>query len=100
MFIGSEVVFKRVVGQRAFILFSADYCPDCQVFKPVFEAKIKQHPNLSFYYLDTTHLPEIAQKEGVRSIPTLNFYSDGKLISTLSEYTQEGLDYFVSKCLA
>lgn len=95
--IGSTEVFEKVVQEKVFVLFSADYCPDCQRFKPILERKIEQGHTVAIYYLDTTQLPEVAQQQKVRSIPTLRCYARGEIVDTLNEYTESGLDHFFEK---
>lgn len=97
MIIGSEEIFSKVVAKEAFVLYGADYCVDCQTFKPIFEKRIKSGVKTAVYQLDTTQLPAVAQKEKIRSIPTLCYYRDGEIVDVLEEYTALGLDKFLAK---
>lgn len=57
----------------------AAWCGPCQNFAPVFEeAAVRMEPYIRFAKLDTEAAPDIAQSWGIRSIPTLILFKDGK----------------------
>jgi len=63
------------------LFFSADYCVQCKVFKPRFEAEI-QRLSLEPYveYIDCDKDEETPSKYGIRSIPYVVVENDGELI--------------------
>jgi thioredoxin 1 len=57
--------------------FWAAWCGPCRQFGPVFERVSEKHPDAVFAKVDTEDQPELAQRYGVSSIPTLVIYRDG-----------------------
>ena len=97
MVIGSKEVFDKVIKEKALVLFSADYCVDCQRFKPIFTERMKKGCSVPVYQLDTTQLLDVVQEQRIRSIPTLRYYENNKVVDTLNDYTASGLNHFIDK---
>ena len=57
--------------------FWAEWCGPCRQFGPVFEKVSEANPDVTFVKVDTEDQPELAQRYGVSSIPTLVVYRDG-----------------------
>lgn len=63
----------------------ASWCGPCLRFAPVFEeAAAKLEPRLRFLKLDTDVNPETSAHLGIRSIPTLILFKNGKETARLS----------------
>lgn len=99
MKIESVAHFQEITGKKAIILFSADYCGDCQMFKPFFEKIGQDYPDAPIYLCDTQQFLDLAQKENITSIPTVRFYQNGENRLTLGEYNEKGFRNFVEKTL-
>ncbi len=52
-----------------FIIFRADWCGPCKVFKPVYEKAAERFSNVVFGTVDIDAEPEIATYFSVRSVP-------------------------------
>lgn len=67
--------------------FYASWCPHCQKMMPVVE-QVKEllEGQVPVYQFDIDENRELAEKEGVESIPTFLVYKDKKLVW---EYTGE-----------
>jgi thioredoxin 2 len=63
----------------------APWCGPCQSFAPVFEqAASLFEPKARFAKLNTEAVPSIGQRWGIRSIPTLIVFKNGKEIQRMS----------------
>ena len=62
--------------------FWAPWCGPCVGFAPVFvQAASKFEPRLRLAKLDTEAQPQLAQRFGIRSIPTLALLKDGREVA-------------------
>ncbi len=63
----------------------AAWCGPCQSFAPVFEqAAMRMEPLIRFAKLDTEAEQNIAQSWGIRSIPTLILFNQGKEVKRVA----------------
>jgi thioredoxin 2 len=59
--------------------FWAEWCGPCKMFAPVFaQAAAEQKTQIRFAKLDTEADPAIAQRYGIRSIPSLLLFKQGQ----------------------
>jgi thioredoxin 1 len=76
---------KDVIGSNlpALVDFWAEWCGPCKQIGPILE-KISDEKKdvVNIYKINIDNNPEIPQKYGVRGIPTLMFFNDGKLVDT------------------
>jgi thioredoxin 1 len=63
--------------------FWAPYCPYCMKLKPVFEAIAKDYPDIKFVKVNVEQDPDIASKYGIRGIPVIKFFCEGKEIGEI-----------------
>jgi len=63
--------------------FWAEWCGPCKQIGPILEEiSDERKEKLAVYKLNIDENPEIPQKFNVRGIPTLMFFSNGKLLDT------------------
>ena len=63
--------------------FWAAWCGPCKQIGPILEEiSDEKKDQINVYKINIDENPEIPQKYGVRGIPTLMFFNDGKLIDT------------------
>ena len=74
-----------VIGSNlpALVDFWAEWCGPCQHIGPILEEISDEKKYvINIYKINIDNNPEIPQKYGVRGIPTLMFFNDGKLVDT------------------
>ena len=69
--------------------FTAGWCGPCQMFSPVFEKVAEKTKGIEFKKVDVDKQTEIAQDNGVMSVPTIIFYKDGQEIDRKNGYMNE-----------
>ena len=73
--------FNDIINQNIPVLvdFKADWCQPCKMMTPILK-QVKQnfHDKLKIIKIDIDKNPAIAQKFGIRSVPTLVLFKNGK----------------------
>ncbi|KYG81071.1 thioredoxin [Roseivirga ehrenbergii] len=75
--------FESLVSQDTPVLvdFYADWCGPCQAMAPVLKEVAKEHEGkVKIIKIDVDKNQPLAQKFGVRSIPTFILFKNGELI--------------------
>jgi thioredoxin 1 len=73
---------KQIIEGRgpAVVDFWAVWCSPCRALTPILEQVAQEYQGkVSFYKLNIEESPDIAGRYGIRSIPTLLFFKDGKI---------------------
>lgn len=66
-------------AKRVIIEFSAEWCGPCRMVKPILE-EISSTTDICVYEVNVDEEIELAEKFGIRNIPTTLYYQNGKLI--------------------
>ncbi|MED1861992.1 thioredoxin family protein [Fictibacillus nanhaiensis] len=61
-------------------VFSADWCPDCVVIKPILPEIEEEYSNYQFVYVDRDELIELCQELDIFGIPSFLAFKDGEEI--------------------
>ena len=65
-----------------FVDFYADWCGPCKMLGPVVEQVAKENTDVQFAKVNIDSLPEIAERYGIMSIPTLLSFKGGKQVGS------------------
>jgi thiol-disulfide isomerase/thioredoxin len=61
-------------------VFSADWCPDCVVIKPILPEIEEEYSAFNFVYVDRDELIELCQELDIFGIPSFVAFKDGEEI--------------------
>lgn len=77
-----KVKYKEVIKEGSkIVVFGADWCPDCRKIEPIMEMLEKDYDEkISIYKVNIDDEEALKDEVGVRRIPTLIFFKDGKEI--------------------
>ena len=79
----TAATFEQRVGDGLTIVdFWAPWCAPCRAMTPQFERAARLRPQYRFAKVNVDEQPELAQRFGVRSIPSLAVIRDGNLLGT------------------
>ncbi|CZT44353.1 probable thioredoxin [Rhynchosporium secalis] len=94
--IGSSAEFSKLLGSSTIVIadFYADWCGPCKTIAPTYEslaAKYSKPNKITFTKVNVDNQQEIAQKYGVRAMPTFMIFKSGSTINTIRGADVRGL---------
>ncbi|MGG6433567.1 thioredoxin family protein [Anoxybacillus sp. D401a] len=63
---------------KVIMMFTADWCPDCQVIKPILPEIEEQFSDYTFYAVDRDQLLDLFTEHNVFGIPSFIAYENGR----------------------
>lgn len=76
-------------SKSVFVDFFADWCGPCKMVGPVVDKVSEQYDDVTFLKVNVDDFPDIAQRYGIMSIPTLLGFRDGQLTSKIIGFQLE-----------
>ena len=92
--VGGEDFDRTVLGSEAPVLvdFYADWCAPCKYVAPLMDELAKTHEGtLLVVKIDTDQAPDLSQKFGIRSIPTVILFKNGEEVGRSVGFEPEKL---------
>ncbi|MBY6035150.1 thioredoxin family protein [Fictibacillus nanhaiensis] len=77
-------------------VFSADWCPDCVVIKPILPEIEEEFSSLNFIYVDRDAHIELCQELDIFGIPSFVVFKDGSEIGRYVNKERKTKDQIVS----
>jgi thioredoxin 1 len=79
VYVDSAAHLDELVAESDVVLvdFYADWCGPCKMLEPTVE-EIAAETDAVVLKVDIDELQELAREEGIRSVPTLQFYANGE----------------------
>ena len=90
--------YDKILAENKSVLvdFYADWCGPCKMAGPVVEALAGIHTGVKFVKVNVDNNPDIAQRYGIMSIPTMIAFKNGEQVATsLGFRPQEELEEIV-----
>ncbi len=69
--------------------FSNPKCAPCKKIKPTMINVSVKYKNIKFFKIDVDKNPDVAEKYGITSVPTIIFFKKGREVSRLSGYIRK-----------
>ena len=71
-------------SQAGILYFSSLWCSPCRILSPIMDTLSEEYEGkVKIAKIDVDANPEASMKYGVRSIPTLLVFKDGKVVETI-----------------
>lgn len=74
---------------KVLVDFFATWCGPCKMLSPILEKVASEHEDLTILKVDVDEVGDVAAKYGIRSIPTLILFEDGKAVDMKLGYMPE-----------
>lgn len=79
------MTFEEIkAADKAVIRFTATWCPPCKALAPIFDEVAGEHPEVKTFVVDVDQNPEIADKFGIKGIPTMMRIENGSVTLQMS----------------
>jgi thioredoxin 1 len=90
---GKELQEKMTNGEKFIVDFYGAWCGPCKMLKPIYEKVAKdleqKNSDVKLYTMDVDRNRDMVVSLGVRSVPTIKSFANGKEINTRVGLLQE-----------
>lgn len=74
------MTFEEITAEpKAVLRFTATWCPPCKALAPIFDEVAAEHPDVKTFVIDVDQHGELAQKFGIKGIPTMMRIENGSV---------------------
>ena len=78
-----ELQEKIKNGDKVIVEFFANWCGPCRMMKPVFEKVVSENKtDVQMYTMDIEDNKDYAMSLGIKSIPSIKIFNEGKVVET------------------
>ncbi|TPX56190.1 hypothetical protein PhCBS80983_g04716 [Powellomyces hirtus] len=76
--VSTQDEFNSIIKSSPVVIdFHATWCGPCKMIAPKFEEFSNKYSGATFLKIDVDEVPEVAEKEGVSSMPTFLIFANG-----------------------
>ncbi len=77
----NEEDFDQILkdNEAVFVDFYADWCGPCKMVSPIVEELAEEKTDVKFIKVNVDDVPEVAERFGIMSIPTLIYFRNGEV---------------------
>jgi len=95
----SDATFDEVTGAGGWVLvdFWAPWCGPCKAIAPVLEQLVAERDNLTIAKVNVDNNPTSPGRFGVRGIPTLVLFNDGKVVDQMTGAKSKEFDDWLDR---
>jgi len=101
--VGQESAANDLLAKSKYVVFDvyAPLCGTCKVLIPILNELSKKYEAVKFYKVNVNNLQKWSNNYGVKGVPTLIFFKEGKMLfSSFGPKTKEAVESDVKKLLA
>ncbi|KAJ3146818.1 Cytoplasmic thioredoxin isoenzyme 2 [Geranomyces michiganensis] len=85
---------------KVVIDFHATWCGPCKMIAPKYEAFSTKYTGATFVKLDVDEVPDVAEKEGISSMPSFLIFVDGQRVGEIVGASPAKLELEIKKHVA
>jgi thioredoxin 1 len=78
------------------IYFGANWCAPCKMFSPIVESVVGK-VGVQYQKVDIDYSPELTQRYGISSVPTVIFEKNGQVVGRTGTTTPISLEKLIQK---
>ena len=81
----NEIEYQEMINsdKLSVIKYFGTWCGPCRVLTPIIEGVVKNYTDINVGEVDIDTHSELAIKDGIRGVPTVVFYKNGKLLDKM-----------------
>ncbi|OZM56083.1 thiol reductase thioredoxin [Lottiidibacillus patelloidae] len=93
---------EQIENKDAIVVFSADWCPDCVVIKPILPEIEQKYSQFTFLYVDRDEHLSLCEEYAIFGIPSFIAFSNGQEIGRYvnkERKTKEQIEGFIEEII-